>query len=83
MAKEIKKTNVLAEGEVTGHAHRCTETATVMEYNDGTKTLNVTKKGTTITHEEHKHINIPEGEYSVHIQREEDPDTREARQVAD
>ena len=79
---EKRKDKNLAEGEVTGHAHRCnSDTATV--FGEGAARLLVCPDGTEVTHEEHKTIDIPPGEYDITIQREIDPDTEEARTVAD
>ena len=48
------KDNMLAEGEVTGHAHRVQ--VAVMEREDGVR---VFQGATTVTHEEHKPITLP------------------------
>lgn len=79
-----KKSKILAEGEVTGHAHRVSaEDAWVIgEDTDEVKTLSA-PSGTEVTHEEHGTINLPADDYDVSQQREIDPDTEEARRVAD
>jgi len=72
-----KKNRVVMEGEVTGHAHVVDECAFVK---DGKV---VAEKDTKITHEEHKTISLPANKYTISRQREIDPDTEEAREVAD
>lgn len=77
-----KKLNhlILAEGESTGHAHRAKEGEI---YEDkGTLYLRTTKE-TDITHEEHKTITLPKGDYKIGIVREYDHFAEEARRVAD
>lgn len=75
-----KKTNVLAEGESTGHAHRV-EDAEVYEAN-GVLYLRV-KEEAKVTHEEHKQIDLPAGDYEIGIVQEYDHFKEEARSVAD
>jgi len=53
-AKKVDRGNCLAEGEMTGHAHRVT--VAVMEREDGVREFN---GATTVTHEEHKAITLP------------------------
>jgi hypothetical protein len=74
---------VLAEGETTGHAHVITDgsAAILLEDND-TMYLRVIKE-TTLTHEEHKKITIPPGEYSVRKVQEYDHFMEESREVVD
>lgn len=66
-----KQTNkgdvVLAEGEVTGHAHRINSGAMMFKFNDKTY-LRVTKGYAALTHEEHKCLKIPQGDYEIKIQ---------------
>lgn len=66
---------ILAEGEVTGHAHRIkTGDGEVKLFEkQGILYLKVLSKKATITHEEHKPIEIPEGLYEINIQREYEP----------
>lgn len=77
---------ILAEGEVTGHAHAIS----VMPNNgvlveayekDGTLFLHVEGDGCVLTHEEHGKISIPPGDYMSYIQGEYSPE--ELRNVAD
>jgi hypothetical protein len=64
---------VLAEGELTGHAHVANDNAQLVEI-DGTLYLVVDEPGTTITHEEHPTIEVPAGEYRVQRQRQYNPE---------
>jgi hypothetical protein len=63
----------LAEGEVTGHAHRVI-TDDVVVYGEGEVREMSAPSGAVVTHEEHKTVSLPPGEYSITIQREEQPD---------
>lgn len=69
---------VLAEGELTGHAHRINErnVAELYESNqpDTERFLRVTAETATLIHEEHHAIELPRGEYRVWIQREYSPE---------
>ncbi len=73
---------ILAEGEVTGHAHRVTGDAVLMEAIDGLL-LEVFGKGATVTHEEHGHLTLAPGTYKVGKIREYDHFAEEAREVRD
>jgi len=80
--KKRKDTN-LAEGEVTGHAHVATgRDVEVYDCEGGTRELHA-PHGTPIKHEEHKTFRLPPGNMIIDRQREIDPDTDEARRVAD
>lgn len=77
-AKRLKKGhvnyNILAHGEVTGHAHRLPTIAPVEMYeHDGTLYLKVLED-VDVTHEEHGTIPLPPGNYSTRIQREYTPE---------
>lgn len=78
---------VLAEGEVTGHAHRLKVpdgvTAELYREEKGDLYLRVTGGTVKLVHEEHKPLIIEEGEYVVGRVLEYDYDTEEARQVQD
>lgn len=64
---------VLAEGEVTGHSHRISDgMAALFKYDDKTY-LKVKSKIATLTHEEHKEIKVPSGDYEVIIQKDYTP----------
>lgn len=73
-AKEVKRKNgaiVLAEGEVTGHAHRIMDVEAMFFEKDGRFYL---KNNCTVTvrHEEHKPITIEPGIWEVGQVREKD-----------
>jgi hypothetical protein len=73
---------VLAEGEVTGHAHRIADPASGRVFSVGPELyLEVLGESATIVHEEHGPITLPRGGYTVRIQREYSPE--EIRQVMD
>lgn len=71
-----KKLNhlTLAEGEVTGHAHKITEGEAILYEHKGTLFLRVDSDNALLTHEEHKTIELPKGDYEIQIQREHSPD---------
>ena len=81
-ADAVPRRPVLAEGEVTGHAHRLdsSERAVVMGNNSGLF-LRVFGDDVTVTHEEHGPVTVPRGDYIVRIQREYHP--VEIRRVID
>lgn len=74
---------VLAEGEVTGHAHRLRpgSPAQVLADSKGGLFLFVEGDEVTVEHEEHGPVTIPRGGYVVRIQREYHP--KEIRRVID
>jgi len=74
--------NILADGESTGHAHVVDPTKTVM-YSVGTALYLVVKERATVTHEEHKPIDIDEGVYEIGRVQEYDHFAEEARNVED
>lgn len=63
----------LAEGEVTGHSHRISQGEAELYEKDGTLYLRVVSKEATLIHEEHKAISIPQGSWTIRIQREYEP----------
>lgn len=76
-------TNVLAEGEATGHHHTLSGQCQVYAKGD-TKFFSVsTKEGAKLSHQEHKQISIPEGNYAVLNEREFEPFTEELKKVMD
>lgn len=77
-----KRHKRLAEGEVTGHTHVAQAEDAWVSGDDEEREL-AAPSGTTVTHEEHGPINLPPGDYDIRRQREIDPDTEEARAVAD
>ncbi|MGB8703250.1 MAG: hypothetical protein WCD18_27855 [Thermosynechococcaceae cyanobacterium] len=65
---------ILAEGEVTGHAHRISLGQAELYERDGTLYLRVLSETATLTHEEHQAVEIPQGNWMVKIQREYEPE---------
>jgi hypothetical protein len=65
---------ILAEGEVTGHKHRISDGKAELYEKEGTLYLRVLSETATLTHEEHKQIQVPQGEWMVRIQREYEPE---------
>jgi hypothetical protein len=67
---------VLAEGEVTGHAHRIADVAgaVLYEWNGGRYLDVVAVAGVTLRHEEHHAVTIPKGLHEIKIQREYSPE---------
>lgn len=63
----------LAEGEVTGHAHRITDGEAELYEHEGILYLRVKSESASLTHEEHKTIELPKGDYEINIQREYSP----------
>jgi hypothetical protein len=80
-SKKVVKCNSLAEGEVTGHCHRL-QSSTVYELEDGVREFSA-PKGDVLTHEEHKTIEIPAGNYLSDKVNEYDYDAEEAKKVQD
>jgi hypothetical protein len=73
---------ILAEGEVTGHAHRLSDPVSAQVYGDSDGLyLQVTADSATVVHEEHGPITVPKGTYQIRIQREYHP--KEIRRVVD
>lgn len=73
---------VLAEGEVTGHAHRLEDPASGRVFSVGANLyLEVLADSATIVHEEHGPVTLPRGGYAIRIQREYSPE--EIRRVVD
>lgn len=78
------ETNVVQEGESTGHAHRLHGDGFQLYQrpSDKMKFLRVVRT-TPLRHEEHKEIQLPPGEYRIGIVREYDHFSEEAKAVAD
>lgn len=65
---------VLAEGEVTGHAHRFAAAGETEVFTaTGQMYVEVLAATATLSHEEHGPIALPRGGYEVRIQREYTP----------
>lgn len=78
----VERRAVLAEGEITGHAHRLKDPASGQVFSVGNQLyLEVLSEEATIVHEEHGPVTLPRGGYSVRIQREYSP--QEIRSVVD
>ena len=81
---------ILAEGEVTGHAHAILRTGAVelLEPKDPSPNkevmwLKVSAPSVDVVHEEHGTVTIPRGTYTVRKVQEYDHLKEEARSVAD
>lgn len=87
MPTSLKRhSEVLAEGEATGHAHKVApiDLSNVDVFVAGNGELYCeAKKQFTVTHEEHKPITLPKGKYKVRRVLEYDHFAEEARQVRD
>ena len=79
--KKLKE-SVLAEGEVTGHAHRLPENVEVFESDAGERSFSVQTE-VPLSHEEHGCILIPPGDYVSDKVVEYDHFAEQARRVAD
>ncbi len=80
-----KKLNhlIVAAGEATGHCHTITEgEAELYEY-EGILFLKVISNTAELTHQEHKTIVLPKGDYIVKRVREYDHFSEEAKKVRD
>lgn len=75
--KRVRRAVVLAEGEVTGHAHRIVADGADLFEIEGLEDrfLRVlTEGGVDLVHEEHGTIALPAGDYIVRRQREYTPE---------
>jgi len=80
------KTDVLAEGEATGHTHRLVGQAQILEHEaaDGTVEKFVdAKQDSQLVHQEHNTIDIPKGVYRVVQEREFDVIDEMSKEVYD
>lgn len=78
-------TNILAEGEATGHHHRLVggQLQIMQDTQDvGVKYFEA-KSDLSLVHEEHSKLDIPAGMYSVTIEREHDIIDEATRRVYD
>jgi len=76
---EASESDIVAEGEVTGHAHRLVD-GVVYTNALGAMYLQCIKAG-QVVHEEHKTVSLPAGVWQVTRQREYTPE--ETRMVWD
>ena len=74
---------ILARGEVTGHAHRVSEGDVELYEQDGVLYLRVNSGTATVTHEEHMPVVLPQGDFIIRRVREYDHFEEEARSVQD
>lgn len=73
---------ILAEGEITGHAHRIQDPSSARVFShENNLYLEVVAESATVIHEEHGPITLPRGGYEIRIQREYHPE--EIRKVLD
>jgi len=79
------KTNILAEGEFTGHKHALLtmEREPIDILSDGNMAYISIKDKAMITHQEHRTIEIEPGDYVIVHEREFDPFSEKIRQVRD
>lgn len=90
-ATEVPRTDrgvVLAEGEVTGHAHRIpSRSAMLYRTENDARYLRVEgtsggkREAVSLQHEEHSPVTLPPGNYRISLHREYQPDA--IRVVAD
>lgn len=78
----VRKNRIIAEGEATGHSHAIIENESEIFEENGTLYLRVPKE-TTVTHQEHHPLVLPQGDYKIRKVREYDHFSEEARQVRD
>jgi len=81
MRKKLNKP-ILAEGEVTGHAHKLSSKVSVFETEEKTRQFDLTSPD-VIQHEEHKNIPLNPNEYESDKVVEYDHFAEEARKVQD
>ena len=82
-SKKKLNESVLAEGEVTGHAHRLPTDIEVYEDTENGNRFFDTDTDVELTHEEHGTLTIPAGGYASGKVTEYDPFEKRAREVAD
>lgn len=80
--RDARKCAILAEGEVTGHAHRIPSRHAVLYRTESDARYMRVTAPVALEHEEHTTVQIPVGLYSVRIHREYEPGAL-SRQVAD
>lgn len=80
-----KKLNhlILATGEATGHNHVITEGEAELYEEEGKLYLKVNSENAILTHQEHKEINLPKGNYEIDRVKEYDHFLEESRRVND
>lgn len=83
LKKEKVNTNIIEEGEVSGHFHRINDNVEVFKSVEDDCMLLKVLKETPLTHDEHKTINVFSGNFKKRIVNEYDHLTEETRKVAD
>lgn len=84
--KKKVNTKIIGEGEATGHFHRLQENDNIEVYktpDDDCLLLRVLEKPATVTHEEHKPIEIMPNNYRVRTIKEKDHLKDVVRKVRD
>jgi hypothetical protein len=81
-ATPSKKPRLLAEGELTGHAHVVSMLGAMVLEHMGRKFLEA-PNGANPTHEEHHEIALPPGKYEIRRVQEHDPVSDLPRPVSD
>lgn len=78
-SRSVGKRFVLAEGEVTGHAHvlESDEDIMLLDERGGRLYLRVAEPGARVVHEEHTQLEIPAGDYVATVQQEYDPELQQ------
>ena len=66
--RQYQPSNLIAEGEATGHAHRAVGDFLLYQLNDVLYLR--ARKNTALIHEEHARIPLPPGTFKVTLQRE-------------
>lgn len=77
---KVRNSNIILEGETTGHAHRVSG-GSILEV--GEQMYVAVPDAGAVTHEEHNRIELPAGNYRVIRQREYRPYDRAVRAVID
>ena len=72
---EKKETDIVLEGEATGHAHRIVNGSIfeVQHWNESEVYIDATSKECKLIHDEHNTIDLEPGYYEMVRQREYDP----------
>jgi hypothetical protein len=74
---------IIAEGEATGHKHEVTSGDAELYQEGEILYLRVNSETAELTHQEHKTLTLPKGDYKIEIQREYVVGNEKYRQVRD
>ena len=77
----MQRPDILAQGEVTGHAHRIVGGGLVQRYDHDGRAYALLKKAAILTHEEHGEAPLEPGVYQLIIERDYDPSLYAPRTV--